>query len=165
MASASPAVAPAAAGHEVDVHQSTRAVGVEPHQGDHLGALRGRHQLQNPAAPRLPQINDRVGGVVGAHPAEQRSDLGVGHVVEQPAGLVRVEFFEHVGFQLRVAAHPVEDLAALGLVGVFEQIGDLSGFERTDPTGHPAHRHRAAVTDQRLKRLPVPGRMPAGRLE
>ena len=153
-----------AAGDVVDVHQAAGAVGVEPHQGDHLGALRCRHQLQDPAAPRLAQVDDRIGGVIRAHPAKQGSDVGVGHVVKEPAGFIRVEFFEDVGFQFGVAAYPVEDLSTLGFVGLFEEVGDLGWFEGTDAARHAAHRHRAAVPDQRLERLPVPGSLSARRL-
>ena len=61
--------------------------------------------------------------------------------------------------------HPIKDLAALGLVGLLEKIGDLGGFEPAEPAGQTSHGIGVRVADQRLERLPIAGRMPAGALD
>ncbi|ORA85767.1 hypothetical protein BST31_24755, partial [Mycobacterium marseillense] len=73
---------------------------------------------------------------------------------------VRVEFFEHVGFQFRVAADSVEDLPTLGFVSVFEKIGDVGGFEPAEPACLTSRGTGAGVADQWFECLPIPGRMP-----
>ena len=117
-------------GDEVHPHQPARAGGIEAHQGQHLGPLDGRQQVQDGLAALLGQLGDRVGRVVGAHPGQYLGDLLVRPRAEQPGGLVLVQFLEHVRLELGVGVHPAKDLGLLLLGGLLQQVGDLAGFSR-----------------------------------
>jgi len=123
---------------EIDAHQAARAGGVEAEQGEHLGPLPGRQQVQDRLAPPLRQLRDRVGRVVRPHLGEHARDVGVGTAGEQPCRRVLVQLLEDIGLQLRVGVHPAEDLGLLLPGSFFEQVGDLRGLEPPDPGERPA---------------------------
>jgi hypothetical protein len=132
-------------------HQPTGGSRVETHQGDYLGALTRRQQIKHTAMTRLTQLEDGVGGIVSPHSGQHPGDIVVTHIVEQLVGLIRVEFFENVGFQLGVTVNAIENLAALPLVGVFEQVSDLRRFELAKtPTGATL-KTALLVSDQRFE--------------
>ena len=82
-------------------------------------------------------------------------DLLIGLVAEQSVGDVRVELLEHVRLQLGVGVDDVEDLLALGVRSVFEQVGDLSGLELDDPAEGGAGADTGRVADEGFEGFPV----------
>ena len=138
----------------VHAHQAAGAGGVEAHQGQHLGALAGREQVEDRLAAPLRELGDRVGRVVGAHPAEHLGDLLVGPRAEQPGGPFVVKFLEDVSLQFRVGMHPAEDLGFLVLGRLLEQVSDLGRSQQPDPRERAAQHRAPGVTDQRLE-LPL----------
>ncbi|SHT60469.1 Uncharacterised protein [Mycobacteroides abscessus subsp. abscessus] len=148
--------APEHTGHDVDVHQTAGRLGAEPHQGHHLGALRRGHQLQNRATAGLTQVENGICRIVRAHAAEESRDIAVGHVFEQLAGLLRIEFLEYVGLELRVVADAIQDLAALLLGGLLEQIGDLGGLEGVHPSADTARQQGTTMPDHGFEGFPIP---------
>jgi hypothetical protein len=143
-------------GDEIHAHQAARAGAVEAKQGQHLGPLPGRQQVDHRLAAPLRQFGDGVGGVVRAHPGHHLGDVGVGAGVEQPGGEVLVQFLEDIGLEFGVGVHPAEDLGFLLLGGALQHVGDLRGLEPADPGEGPAQPGAARMPDQPLEVMPVP---------
>ncbi len=152
-------------GQEIDPHQAAGAGRIEAHQGQYLGADPGRQQIDDRLPPVLRQLGDRVGRVVGPHPAQDLGDLFVRACAEQPGGPILVEFLEDVRLQLGVLVHLPEDLGLFLLRRVLQQVGDLGRLEPPDTAERATQQRAAGVPDQRLERLPVPEtrRVRAGR--
>ena len=152
-------------GQEIDPHQAAGAGRIEAHQGQDLGADPGRQQIDDRLPPVLRQLGDRVGRVVGPHPAQHFGDLFVRARAEQPGGPILVEFLEDVRLQLGVLVHLPEDLGLFLLRRVLQQVSDLGRLEPPDAAERATQQRAAGVPDQRLERLPVPEtpRVRAGR--
>ena len=146
-------------GKEVDAHQAARAGGIEAHQGQHLGALPGRQQVEHRQPAALRQLGDGIRRVVGPHPGQHIRDLLVGARAEQPGGQVLVEFLEDIRLQFRVGVHMAEDLGLFLLGRLLEQVSDLGRLQPAYPRERPAQQGAARVADERLEPGPFTERM------
>ena len=92
-------------GHEFHRHQPARARRVEAHQGQHLGPLAGRQQVEDRLARATAAVRRSRPRRRRRAYGEHVGDLLVGAGAQQSGGQVLIEFLEDVGLELRVGVH------------------------------------------------------------
>ena len=110
-------------------------LGVVAEERAHLALLRFGQELQDGRPPLLVDLRDEVGGVVGRHGAEQLGRLGVGAGLHELDLVLGVELLEDVRLELAVLAHRLDDLLALLVRRLLDQVGDLGRMETAPACG------------------------------
>ncbi len=108
--------------------------------------------LEDRQTALLVDLVDQVGGVVGLHAREQARGLGVGAALEELELVGRVELLEDVGLELAVQAHGLDDLLALLVAGLLDEVGDLGGVQLGQLAVRDAQARGGHVADEGLDR-------------
>ena len=114
---------------EVRVHHPARGVRVVREEVSHLGLLRRGQVLQDRKATVLIDLIDEVGGVVGLHARENSRRVHVGARLEELQLVGHVELLEDVRLQLAVQPDGLDDLLALLVARLLDEVGDLGGMQ------------------------------------
>src|SRR5438105_3084456 len=78
-----------------------------------LLTLLGRHQLEDWSAAFLVELVQEIGGVIRRHMREQLRGLTVGARLQEFHLVLRLQFLEHIGGQLRISFYCVDNLLAM----------------------------------------------------
>ena len=106
--------------------------------------------LEDRQAALLVDLVDEVGRVVGLHAREQSRGLDVAARLEELELVRRVELLEDVGLELAVEPDGLDDLLALLVTGLLDEVGDLGRVQLGQLAVRDAQARRRHVRDERL---------------
>ena len=117
--------------------------------------MRRWEQREDRCAPRLIELGDEVGRIVGPHLRKHRGSFGIGLVAQELDLVLGVQLLEHIGLELRVTVHRGDDLLALVVRRGLDEVGDLRGMQAAEAAQRHEQPRRRNVTHERLDRRPV----------